>query len=274
MISFPPAKINLGLWITHRLPDGYHALQTCMAPIDWCDILEIVPARDGHTRLYLSGLDIDAPAENNLSMRAWQLLNKQHAVGPVEIYLHKNIPSGAGLGGGSSDAAHTLRLLNDLFDLQLGEKQLMQYAATLGADCPFFIQNQAVIATGKGELLEPFDLPFGSLYVRVIKPGFAISTPEAYRGVVPHARKQDIRTCLRQPVQQWKSILANDFEPSLFGEYPVLSQLKTMLYAQGAVYASLSGSGSAVYGLYDSHPDFEVPKGCRVHDGLLRGKPQ
>jgi 4-diphosphocytidyl-2-C-methyl-D-erythritol kinase len=266
MIAFPPAKINLGLHITGRLQDGYHTLETLFYPINWCDILEIVlqkndVAAQAKVQFHISGLIPEGPADHNLCIKAYNLLDHHFQLPPVIMYLHKQLPSGAGLGGGSSDAAHTLLLLNKLFDLKQDQQQLSTLALQLGADCPFFISGMPAYATGKGQVLEPAaDLLKGD-YVMVIKPPLSISTAYAYSKVSPQIPKLSLKQILQLPKHAWRHHLANDFEQNLFIEFPELQQLKDNFYQAGAYYASMSGSGSAVYGLFHQNPDMNIPTG-------------
>lgn len=251
MVVFPNAKINLGLNITSRRPDGYHDICSLMVPVPWCDILEIVPAKSTGTRLTVSGRAVDCPPEKNLVMKAVRALEKTVEVPDVDIYLHKIIPDGAGLGGGSADAAFTLTALNDMFSFGLSQEQLAETAATIGADCPFFIFNRPMMATGTGTTLTSFDCgALNGLHIVIIKPGIHISTAEAYAGVTPRMPDRMPEDILRLPPDQWRGLLVNDFEASLAYDYPQIGDLRNSLYAHGAVYASMSGSGSAVYGLF------------------------
>lgn len=256
MIVFPNAKINLGLNIVSRRSDGYHDLDMVMLPVGWRDILEIVPSSTGATTLSTSGNKVDCPPEKNLVYKAWNRMNE--AVGqelpPVDIYLHKVIPDGAGLGGGSSDAAFTLTALNALFSLGLTQDRLCGIAATLGSDCPFFIHNRPMLCRGTGTEMTPVDINFGSVtHIVIAKPcGISVSTAEAYSGVrpaVPDKTADEIVTLL--PPDQWTGRLTNGFEKHIFASRPSIASLKDKLTASGAVYSSMSGSGSAVYGLFD-----------------------
>lgn len=253
MIRFCNSKINIGLDIVARRPDGYHEIVTAMMPIGWGDILEIVPSADGQTRLTVTGRRVDCPVEKNLVMRAYRALAAEVELPPVDIYLRKIVPDGAGLGGGSSDAAHTLLLLNDLFKLGLPLTRLAEIAAGLGADCPFFIYNTPMLATGIGVDLEPVEIPdFARLSVVVVKPPVSVPTAAAYKGVTPCRPLHNLAESLRLSVDSWSGIIKNDFEPSVFGAYQQIAEVKAEMLAAGAVYASMSGSGSAVYGLFES----------------------
>lgn len=250
MIQFANAKINLGLHIINKRPDGYHNLETVFYPIPLYDVVEVV--RADQIRFFPSGLPIGVQAEEqNLCIRAYHLLKADFDLPSVEIHLHKSIPIGAGLGGGSSDAAATLRALNEEFQLGLAAERLEEYAGRLGADCPFFIRNQPVFASGTGTDFEPVDLTLKGKYLLLLWPGLHISTAEAYRTCIPRGTGGDLKNLIQQPISQWRNTLGNDFESSLFPTYPILTRIKAKLYDMGAEYAAMSGSGSALFGLFD-----------------------
>jgi 4-diphosphocytidyl-2-C-methyl-D-erythritol kinase len=250
MISFPPCKINLGLSITAKRPDGYHSLETCFYPVPWTDVLEIIPAKK--TTFTSSGNTIPGDHQENLCLKAYRVLSAEHRLPDVAIHLHKVIPTGAGLGGGSSDAAHTLRLLNSLFELNLSHEALLGYAASLGSDCAFFLQNKPMLGTGRGEILSPLNVTLTGKFIALVKPPIHVSTAEAYAGITPRAPLQEVRTILEaSDWHSWKSALKNDFEPSVFTKHPAIQEIKQKLYESGATYASMSGSGSTVFGIYE-----------------------
>ncbi|MDL2315170.1 4-(cytidine 5'-diphospho)-2-C-methyl-D-erythritol kinase [Bacteroidales bacterium OttesenSCG-928-C19] len=251
MISFPNAKVNLGLHIVSKRPDGFHNLETVFAPIPFSDVLEIIPAKE-ETSFRQSGIIVDTRPDDNLCMKAYQLLKKDFPqIADVEMWLHKVIPFGAGLGGGSADASFTLRLLNDIFELHLSGEKLQQYASQLGSDCAFFIENKPMFAKGKGDEFEKIDLDVSNYCWVIVKPSFSISTPEAYAGITPKTPEIPLKEVIKLPVAEWKDKLTNDFENHLFVKYPELRNLKEQLYNSGAVYASLSGSGSALFGIFE-----------------------
>ncbi len=252
MIVFPNAKINIGLFVTEKRPDGFHNLETVFYPIGLSDILEIVKAEgpSGRCDFYSTGIDVGCEAEKNLIVKAYRILDTDYHLPAVKVYLHKVIPFGAGLGGGSSDAAFMLGALNKFFDLSLGMEQLEEYAVRLGSDCAFFIRNKPAFASGKGEQLEGMELSLKDYRLVLIKPSFGISTQEAYAGIVPHPAKFDLHQLNVLKPEQWKDKVCNDFEKSVFAGYPQLAVLKQQLYDAGAVYASMTGSGSALYGLF------------------------
>ena len=252
MITFPNIKINLGLSITEKRPDGYHNLETVFYPVALEDALEIRtnPEAQQKFTLHQHGMEIAGSPENNLVVKAYLLLDKEFHLPPVEIHLYKHIPSGAGLGGGSSDAAFMLKLLNEHYNLQLSDKQLEDYAATLGADCAFFIKNTPTYAEGIGNIFSPIELSLKGYRIMIVKPDVFVSTREAFANIRPHRPEYPVREVIRRPVAEWKDTLINDFEASVFPQYPVIGEIKEELYHQGAIYASMSGSGSSVFGLF------------------------
>lgn len=252
MITFPNIKINLGLSITEKRPDGYHNLETVFYPVALEDALEIRtnPKAQQKFTLHQHGMEIAGNPENNLVVKAYLLLDKEFHLPPVEIHLYKHIPSGAGLGGGSSDAAFMLKLLNEHYNLQLSDNQLEDYAATLGADCAFFIKNTPTYAEGIGNIFSPIELSLKGYRMMIVKPDVFVSTREAFANIRPHRPEYPVREVIRRPVAEWKDTLINDFEASVFPQYPVIGEIKEELYHQGAIYASMSGSGSSVFGLF------------------------
>lgn len=265
MIVFPNIKINLGLSITEKRPDGYHNLETVFYPVALEDALEIralpeasLPETGKKITLHQYGMEIAGNPEDNLVAKAYSLLDKEFHLPPVEIHLYKHIPSGAGLGGGSSDAAFMLKLLNGHFHLNLSEEQLEIYAATLGADCAFFIKNKPVYAEGIGNIFSPIELSLKGYQIMIVKPDVFVSTREAFANIHPHHPEYPVKEVIRRPVAEWKDILINDFEASVFPQHPVIGEIKQELYNQGALYASMSGSGSSVFGLFA--PDAALPE--------------
>ncbi len=253
MISFPNAKINIGLSITEKRQDGYHNLETLFYPTKLCDILEILEDKDNQEQFSWSssGIELDSTPKNNLCIKALNLLKKDFKIPPVKIHLHKVIPFGAGLGGGSADAAFTLTTLNKMFKLNLSKIQLMEYAVQIGADCPFFILNEPCIATGIGEILSPFPINLKDKFLLLIKPDIAISTPEAYKGISPKIQKKPLAQKLNTPITDWKKNIINDFEKSVIPNHPKIEEIKNTLYNSGAEYASMTGSGAAVFGIFN-----------------------
>lgn len=272
MITFPNAKINLGLRITERRPDGYHNLETIFYPIHLEDALEVVPLKDNKQEydLKITGTPIDGTPEDNLVVRAYRLLKQDFDLPPIHIYMYKHIPLGAGLGGGSSDAAFMIKLLNEKFALGMTTGQMETYASRLGADCAFFIQDRPVLATGIGNEFTPIDLSLKGMYIVLVKPSVSVSTREAYAGVTPQRPDVPLTTLIRRPIEEWRDCIANDFEPSVFRAYPEIAAIKDKLYDMGAVYASMSGSGSTVYGIFrESVPYVDEHFGehfCRIRE--------
>lgn len=250
MITFPNAKINLGLNIVERRPDGYHNIETVFYPIPLTDILEIVPA--GEVSLTCYGNTVDCPAEKNLVMSAYRLMKERYGLPPVAMHLYKHIPDGAGLGGGSSDAAHALVMLNRMFDLNLTDDELAAMAITLGADCAFFIYNRPMLATGIGDVLSPVEVPLQGKTLLLVKPSMGVDTRTAYSRVVPAPATVDLAHTITQPVETWDGLLVNDFEPSVFAAQSQLWLIKARLLDAGAQYAAMSGSGSTIFGIFDS----------------------
>ena len=260
MLAFPNIKINLGLSITEKRPDGYHNLETVFYPVALEDALEIRTSSETEKKIILHqyGMEIAGNPEDNLVAKAYSLLDKEFHLPPVEIHLYKHIRSGAGLGGGSSDAAFMLKLLNDHYQLGVSEEQLEVYAATLGADCAFFIKNRPIFAEGIGNIFSPVELSLNGYQIMIIKPNVFVSTREAFSNIHPHRPKYPVREAIQRPVQEWKDTLINDFEASVFPQHPVIEEIKEELYHQGAIYASMSGSGSSVFGLFT--PGFVLPE--------------
>lgn len=255
MLTFPNAKINLGLNIVARRADGYHDIETVFYPIDLLDILEIVPTvNGGPAQLHLSGNPVNCDVEKNLVMKAYRLMRSRYegCVPEVDIYLYKHIPDGAGLGGGSADASFMLKMLNEISGVALDDNELAAMASTLGADCAFFIYNTPMYATGIGNEFASVAVDLSGYWLVLVKPPVSVSTAAAYSMVVPKPSAQPIPELLTLPVGEWRGLLKNDFEPSVFAQYPVLAEIKNELYAHGALYASMSGSGSSLFGIYDS----------------------
>lgn len=264
MLDFPNAKINLGLFVTSRRPDGFHDLLSCFYPVQWTDALEILPA--DWNSFNMTGLPVPGDPASNLCLKAYTLLQQDFDLPPVQMHLHKVIPMGAGLGGGSSDAAFTLRILNKLFELNLRANALEHYARQLGSDCAFFIRNKPVIATERGDVFMDAALDLRGYTCVVVYPGIHITTAEAYASIKPSQPECTMDMLLKQDVKVWKDILKNDFEEALFPKYPELPNIKAKLYEAGAKYASMTGSGSAVYGLFKVE---EVPEELPFPDHYL-----
>ncbi|MGQ1888991.1 4-(cytidine 5'-diphospho)-2-C-methyl-D-erythritol kinase [Thermophagus sp. OGC60D27] len=271
MVVFPNAKINLGLFVTEKRPDGFHNLETVFIPVPgFNDVLEVIDNKDSKEDSFSSsGINVVENHEDNLVAKALKLLRKDHPIPPLKVHLHKNIPAGAGLGGGSADAAFMLRLLNEQYTLGLSSEELETRASLLGADCAFFIRNQPVAARGTGNIFSPIELPLPGYWMMVVIPPVSLSTPEAYRNITPKQPAQNIETILKEPVEVWRQQLVNDFEPNAFSKYPELKQIKSDLYDQGALYAAMSGSGSAIFGIFRQKPDISWPKDYSIWCGKL-----
>ena len=274
MLTFPNAKLNLGLYITERRPDGFHTLESVFLPLPWTDALELLPAPAGQpaTSIALTGRPIPGNPATNLCVRAYELLQADFPqLPPVQLYLHKIVPIGAGLGGGSADAAFTLKAANELFGLAISVENLEDYARRLGSDCAFFIRNKPVLAVERGDVFEEIDLNLAGTGCVVVYPNLHISTAEAYARIVPRPPAHPLRTALAQPLATWRNTVSNDFEAALAPAHPVLGEVKQQLYAAGAAYASLSGSGSAVYGLWAGGEPAAMrwPEEFTVWQGLL-----
>ncbi|WP_428330680.1 4-(cytidine 5'-diphospho)-2-C-methyl-D-erythritol kinase [Mucilaginibacter sp.] len=256
MIIFPNAKINIGLNIIERRDDGYHNLETIFYPIKINDALEIVEA--DKLSFESTGLEIPGRVEDNLCVKGYHLLKKDFDIPPVKIHLHKNIPIGAGLGGGSSDAAFFIRLLNQNFELGLTDDQMISYCRKLGADCAFFIKNKPVFAFEMGDEFEPIRLDLSNYKIVLVMPPVHVSTGEAYGGVKPTPVKDSLMELIDKPVTEWKRFIKNDFEASVFSNHPLIRGVKASLYEAGALYASMSGSGASVFGIFDKTPDLSA----------------
>ena len=256
----PCAKVNLGLNVTEKRPDGYHNLETVFVPVPLCDDLTIRIKEEGEDELQLEGIQLEGNPKDNLVMRAAALLRKSgHEVPPVSIHLKKNIPSGAGLGGGSSDAAYTLRMLNEMLQLGIDRAELMRMAATLGADCAFFIQDAPMFARGIGDILSPVELDLSGLWLTLVKPDDFVSTKEAYNGVKPAQPAHPLLQSISRPIGQWQALIENVFEKSIFPAHPAIAQVKQQMLEAGALYAAMSGSGSSVFGLFDKETHIDTP---------------
>lgn len=263
MIVFPCAKINLGLNIVSKREDGYHNLETVFYPIPLYDALEIKYMDEKFPSqvacdLKVTGNAVECDEQNNLVVKAYNLLAEDYKLPRVHAHLYKHIPSQAGLGGGSSDAAFMIRLLDERFRLNIGNPEMEKYAARLGADCAFFIEAEPAYAEGIGDELMPVDGPKGNLngyYLAIVKPGIAVSTKEAYAAITPTATSKSCREIVRQPIETWKEELVNDFEAPIFKLHPELAEIKEKLYQQGAKYAAMSGSGSALFGIFETEPN-------------------
>jgi len=274
LLSFPNCKINLGLNILSKREDGFHNIATAFYPLHITDAIEIIPAHSNAVSINFtsSGLTIDGNMEDNICIKAYHLLKKYFPQLPaINMHLHKSIPLGAGLGGGSADGAFTLQLLTTKFKLNLSAEQLIQYALQLGSDCPFFIRNEPCFATSRGETLTPIGLDLSGYQIIIVHPGIHINTGWAFSQITPALPKRSIESIIRQPIATWRSDLVNDFEIPVFEKYPVIKEIKETLYQNGAVYAAMSGSGSSVFGIYAKGklPAIPFPTGYFVRSVAL-----
>ena len=258
MICFPNAKINLGLNIVSKRPDGYHNIETIFYPIPLKDALEIIPSNSSEQyRFFQTGIPIQDNADDNLVIKALKLISEEKNIPPIDIHLLKKIPFGAGLGGGSADASFMLKLLNHTFSLGYSDDNLQQLAARLGADCPFFIRNKPAFATGIGEKLEEIELNLEKYFLILVKPAISVPTKEAYSMIIPREPAISVKEIVKNPLSEWKKFMKNDFETSVFKKYPEICKIKEQLYDLGADYASMSGSGSSVFGFFTQKPDIK-----------------
>ena len=253
MINFPTAKINIGLNIISKRADGYHNLETVFYPIQIKDVLEVIPSNK--LTFQASGLGIPGRTEDNLCIKAYHLIKQDHDLPPVSIHLHKHIPIGAGLGGGSSDAAFFIKIINEMLDLRLPASDMSDYARQLGADCAFFIESVPAFAYGKGDQFEHVSLDLSAYHIALVMPPTHVSTAEAYRGVKPAPVKRSVKELIELPITEWRNHIKNDFEERIFNNHPEIREVKAALYQAGALYASMSGSGAAVFGVFKTKPD-------------------
>lgn len=254
MITFPNAKINIGLDVLNKRPDGYHNIESLFYPIPLQDALEILPSNAG-LEYTTSGIVLECESEDNLVVKAFRLMQDKYKLPNVKIHLHKHIPFGAGLGGGSADAAFTLKMLNAMFELNITEHELIAYAAVLGADCAFFIKNTPQIASGIGEVLMDSAINLKGKFLLLVKPDIEVPTANAYKFIQPSLPELSLKENLTFPINEWKKAVKNDFELSVFKQYPSLSDVKDKMYELGAIYAAMSGSGSSIFGIFDEKPE-------------------
>lgn len=259
MLKFPNAKINIGLNIVEKRADGFHNIESVFYPVDWRDALEILPAKE--FSFLSTGLEIPGSQENNLIIKAYKLLKadiERKTQDSVQIHLHKVIPMGAGLGGGSADGAYALKILNEVFELGLSNETLANHARKLGSDCAFFIENKPVFCYEKGDKFEEIALDLTDKHIVLVNPDIHISTAEAYSGVKPCKPQISVKEAIQKPISEWKNLIQNDFELHLLPKYPTIAKVKSELYQFGALYASMTGSGSTVYGIFDKKIDLKT----------------
>ncbi|MGZ4042235.1 MAG: 4-(cytidine 5'-diphospho)-2-C-methyl-D-erythritol kinase [Bacteroidia bacterium] len=261
MISFPNCKINLGLNVTEKRIDGFHNIETVFYPVNWCDILEVIESKDNKDiELSTSGISFEGDLKDNLLYKAWDLISKLKKIPPVKIHLHKIIPMGAGIGGGSSDAAFLTNLLDKKFNLGLTTREKHEITSTLGSDCAFFLHNKPLFAQGRGNEFSPVKIDLGKYYLLLVYPGIHSNTREAFHGLTPKKPSFDLKKIIEEsPVKEWKNTLVNGFDTTIMKKYPAIKELKDSLYYNGALYASMSGSGSLVYGIFENKPSITFP---------------
>jgi 4-diphosphocytidyl-2-C-methyl-D-erythritol kinase len=274
MVFFPNAKINIGLNIVSKRTDAYHNIETIFFPVRLADVLEFLPSniKSGEIpyEISFSGLDLDRDIDNNLCIKAYRLLANHFTLPSIKIHLHKIIPIGAGLGGGSSDAAFMIKYLNEAFKLNLSTVKMEEFATALGSDCAFFIQNKPVFATGRGNEFTAIDLNLEGHYLVLVYPNIHVSTFEAYSNVIPKKPEISMPSLVHLPIEQWKNSIFNDFEKSVFARYPEIEKIKKKLYDEGALYASMSGSGSTVYAIFQKYIDLKTKfDNCFVWEEIL-----
>jgi 4-diphosphocytidyl-2-C-methyl-D-erythritol kinase len=258
MLAFPNAKINLGLHVLEKRTDGFHNIETVFYPVKWSDALEIIPAQKKSAKsvqFNATGIKIIGSKNKNLCVKAYELLKEKYDLPSVQMHLHKSVPIGSGLGGGSSDATNTILLLNKVFNLGINNKELEERGSNLGSDCAFFVRNKPTLAKGRGNVFEEINLSLKGYFIVIVKPDVHISTADAYKNVSPDVKRKSLKEFISKPVEEWKEMLVNDFEKNVFKKYPEVKYLKEELYNLGADYASMSGSGSAVYGLFKNEID-------------------
>ncbi|WP_291858978.1 4-(cytidine 5'-diphospho)-2-C-methyl-D-erythritol kinase [Marinilabilia sp.] len=271
MVVFPNAKINLGLHITKKRQDGFHNIETVFFPVrGYNDVLEVLENKESTTDiLSTSGIDTNAEPNDNLVMKALRLLREELSIPPLKIHLHKNIPSGAGLGGGSSDAAFMLQLLNEQFNLGLSVAILERKASALGADCAFFVKNEPTLAKGIGNEFSPIEIDLNGLWLMLVIPPIHLSTPASYKNITPRKPANWLKEILDSEITKWPQLLINDFEPNAFSAHPELQEIKKRLYDEGAIYAAMSGSGSAMFGLFSEKTEIDWPENFKVWIGKM-----
>jgi 4-diphosphocytidyl-2-C-methyl-D-erythritol kinase len=261
MICFPNCKINIGLNVVEKRKDGFHNIETVFYPLPLCDALEIVESKK--LSIEISGIKVEGKADDNLCIKAYRLIKENYKIPPVNIFLHKAIPTGAGLGGGSADAAFMIKLLDKYFSLNISEKKIFHFASQLGSDCPFFLKNTIVFAYGRGEKTENISIDLKGYNILIVKPDFSFPTAKAYSLIKPKTAVFSLKNIYKKKINDWKKNVVNDFEIPVSTEFPEIIHIKETLYKSGAVYASMTGSGSAVYGIFDSEP--EIPSTFKKH---------
>ncbi|MDD3877132.1 MAG: 4-(cytidine 5'-diphospho)-2-C-methyl-D-erythritol kinase [Bacteroidales bacterium] len=270
MVLFPHCKINLGLFVLEKRADNFHNIETVFYPVDLCDALEIVPEKT-KTVFNISGIKVPSALEDNLCMKAYHMIDDKYNVGPINMHLLKNIPIGSGLGGGSSDAVFTIKLLNSLFNLKITHSEMQEMSRQLGSDCAFFLEDKPMFALEKGDVFKPISLTLKGLFLVIVVPDINVNTAMAYSKIKVYKNRESISNIIQLPIENWKFELYNDFEFPIFEMFPQIENIKSKLYKLGALYASMSGSGSAVYGIFKEKVCLENKfKDCVVWKGECR----
>lgn len=270
MINYSPCKINIGLNITSKRPDNYHNIESIFYPIPLFDIIEIGKRLDSKFNFSQSGTIINGEISDNLLYKAWKIIDDKYIIGGINIHIHKQIPFQAGLGGGSSNASTLLKMLNSYYELNISIEELQKLASKIGSDCPFFIENKPVFAYNIGTDFKDINLDLSSYHIAIIKAPVAVSTQEAYAGITPMKSEIDLSNIDKIPISEWKSKINNSFESPIFTKLPILAEIKEKLYSHGAIYASMSGSGSAVYGIFENNDfEFNFPEGYFIWQTML-----
>ncbi|MDD5571882.1 MAG: 4-(cytidine 5'-diphospho)-2-C-methyl-D-erythritol kinase [Bacteroidales bacterium] len=268
MLAFPSAKINIGLNVVEKRNDGFHNIESIFYPIDLTDVLEVIEDKKNKltkNKIKFTSSGFECGEKNNLCIRAYSLIDRDFNLPPVRMHLHKNIPVGAGLGGGSSDAAFTIKLLNEIFGLNLTVKKMQNYASKLGSDCAFFIENKPAFCFERGDRFEEIRLDLSKYFLVLINPGIHINTAEAYRNIKPAKPKKQIKELIKLPLLKWEKYVFNDFEKNIFSKYPQIKKIKENFYKQGAIYSSMTGSGSSVYGIFNKETKIKnLPERCFI----------
>lgn len=269
MVEFPPIKINLGLNITAKYADNFHAIESVFYPVGWTDVLEVIQTDNQGFNLELSGLPIPGDSSKNLIFKGYEILKNDYEISGLSFHLHKILPMGAGLGGGSSDGAYALKLINEVAQLGISAEKLHEYALQLGSDCPFFLTEKAAFVKGRGEILEPITIDLSGWYILIVMPPISISTAEAYSWITPMQPKKSIREIISLQPEHWRDQLKNDFEKHAIQRHPIIGEIKNKMYELGATYSSMSGSGASVYGLFKKKPPLFQPEGMQIWEGKL-----
>ncbi|MFT6845322.1 MAG: 4-diphosphocytidyl-2-C-methyl-D-erythritol kinase [Flavobacteriales bacterium] len=269
MLLFPNAKINLGLHVLNKRPDGFHDIESVICPVSWCDIIDLVPQKKGGIDFKTTGLAIPGELQDNFIVKSYHALHEQYKLPGLSVHLHKNIPIGGGLGGGSSDVAFFVKGVNDLFALNLTVDELKKIVAPYGSDCPFFIENKAQIARGIGTDLQLLDIDLSNKWVMLVAPNIHVSTKEAYQQVIPNNTQLSLSTLINKPMSTWQEYVHNDFEQSVFPKFPQIKLVKQQLLDANAIFASMSGSGATCYGIFNEEPTLKFPENYPVWVGKL-----